>query len=78
MFRLIKASEPSWEKVFATKADAAKELCHHICGECLSGEHNYIGCETEYTERPDRHNIHALLGTACGCEFWLEEESAAH
>lgn len=79
MFRLIKASLPNdWEKVFATKADACAELRKHICRECLAGEHNYVGCETEYTTPPNPDDIDALLGTSCGWEFWLEEEQATH
>lgn len=76
MFRLIKASSPGWEKDFPTKVEACSELLRHICGECLAGEHRYVGVATEYGDIPDRKDIHALLGTTCGCEFWLEEETA--
>lgn len=78
MFKLIKASSPGWEKVFATKAEACAELSKHICCECLAGEHNYVGCPTEYRDKPNPLDINELLGTSCGCEYWFEEEPTAH
>lgn len=62
---LIKMSHseasPSWEKEFPTEQDAAVELRKWVCKGCLA-------------DIAHSHNINDLLGTACGCEFWLEDK----
>lgn len=78
MHKLIKASSPGWEKEFSTIEEARVELLKHICGSCLAGELRYVdtsqedGFGVETREPPDQDDIHSLLGTSCGCEYWYE------
>lgn len=71
MHRLIKVSNPGWEKEFETEADARAELLKYICKVCLSGKEYYSG-ELVQEPAPNQNYIHDLLGTSCGCEFWYE------
>jgi len=77
--KLIKASSPGWEKDFPTIEDARQELLKHICGACRAGgewediddQGRTVGI-INAENPPDQSDIHALLGTPCGCEYWLE------
>lgn len=80
MVTLIKASSPGWEKQFPTVDEARAELLTHICKACLAGgewddidENGKTTGITITDKPPDQTDIHALLGTACGTEYWLEE-----
>lgn len=75
---LVKASLPGWEKRFETVEAARVELLKHICAACLAGgewecfDENGITTGIINAENPpDQNDINALLGTPCGCEFWL-------
>lgn len=78
MFLLIKASSPGWEKEYATKDEARAELLRHICKSCLTGRQEVVGeggvIEIEAEPPPNQSDIHSLLDTPCGCEFWLEDD----
>jgi hypothetical protein len=80
MHTLIKASAPGWEKKFASVEDARVELLMRICKSCLTGEQEYVGAGGTTVIRPrpapDPNDIHDLLGTPCGCEFWYEPPGA--
>jgi hypothetical protein len=60
---LTKMSAPGWEKKFDDKIELQMELYTHICNQCR--------CEEGITEISD---IGDMLATACGCEFWYDEE----
>jgi hypothetical protein len=76
MWELVKLSDPGWEKTFATRDEATSELRKHICSSCMAGSREYVqlggGVQVEDVEpAPDPNDADALLGTACGCEFYL-------
>lgn len=64
---LVKASVPGWEKNFDTEEEARVELLKHICSTCLEGYGEF--------KTPDQGDIKSLLGTPCGCEYWLEDSA---
>lgn len=68
--KLIKLSAPGWEKDFVNEADCKAELYKHICNLCRAGTEF-----EEYPEAPVDENstIDAMLSTACGCEYMIEE-----
>lgn len=61
MWVLSKMSLPNdWTKEFCTEHEALQHLRTWVCDDCLNEAGNIDD---------------ALLGTACGCEFWLYEEA---
>ena len=68
MYILTKASEPGWEEKFETEEEVRLKLLPYICPMCRAIEGVPGGSP------PDLNNLDDLLGTACGCEFWLEKE----
>ena len=75
--KLIKLSAPGWEKDFENEEDLIEELRSNICSLCLYTD------ESEYSDPVDVvydgvlyecRDLRTLLGTACGCEFTIEEE----
>lgn len=72
---LHKRSTPGWSKEFETEESAYAELLTHICGECLSGDHELIGTTERHAMTPPNPAvIEDLLGTPCGCEYDFEVE----
>ena len=61
-FTLVKMSAPGWEKKFNTRSAARDELYKYICSQCCTEEGITANSKIE-----------EMLGTACGCEFDLEE-----
>lgn len=57
-YTLYKLSAPGFRKDFLSHKALQKELQQHMCGECLE----------------DGKEIDTMLGTACGCEFRLDDE----
>lgn len=78
MVTLIKASSPGWEKQFPNEDEARQELLRHICAACLAGgewegiDENGITRGIVLKGDPPPNDIGDLLGTPCGCEFWIE------
>lgn len=72
MFVLIKLSAPGWEKKFETEEECRLELRDHICNMCMA-DSEFAEFEEPVPLGEDA-SIGSLLGTACGCEFWVEEE----
>lgn len=58
---LTKLSEPGWQKSFETETEVRDELIKYVCFQCQ--------CEYGITDKSD---LGDLLGTACGCEFWVD------
>lgn len=66
--KLIKCSEPGWEKEFNDINELRAELLLHICGGCMLGDPEY-----EIDAISEDASIDAILATACGCEFYVED-----
>lgn len=62
-YTLIKISAPGWTKEFSSRVSLKEELYQHICSQCC----------TEDGITPTS-SISDMLGTACGCEFDVEDE----
>ena len=60
---LTKLSAPGWEKEYTDKVELQAELYKHICEQCRAEE-----AVTEIS------SIYDMLNTACGCEFWVEDD----
>ena len=67
---LIKLSHPGWEKHFDSEQEAKVELFKYICNLCCRGDEF-----EDYKQYPvdENSSIGEMLGTACGCEFMVEE-----
>lgn len=63
-FTLYKMSAPGWELDFYTEEEARVRLLTHICDQCRA--------EDGITEDSP---IGDMLGTACGCEFDIDNDS---
>jgi len=89
---LVKYSSPGWEKPFSSEFEAVSELRKHICESCLIGPQQYVGEGGKIIDdglddtpvdvihdgvRFECRDPGILLGTACGCEYGIEEERAA-
>ena len=74
--KLIKASEPGWEKDVDTRYEACKILWPHICGSCRDGLFGYLedGSQDYFGPPATEYDLDSMLSTPCGCEFWLEED----
>jgi len=73
--KLIKASEPGWEKEVDTRYKACKILWPYICDDCRNGFARYVGIEEiEHHTIATEFDLDSMLRTCCGCEFWFEEE----
>ena len=70
--RLIKCSEPGWERDFETMGEAIDELRLHICALCFAGE---AGDPDGPIDR-DCRDADVLLNSPCGLEFEIEEHAA--
>lgn len=69
---LSKISHPGWDKEFDTEAGLLQELRLCICTSCMAGQKFYVGEDEAVSEPPpDANSISSLLGTACGCEYWV-------
>lgn len=78
MIKLIKLSDPGWEKEFQNEEDARKELFQHICGICRKGD-IIKDEETDeiiwYSEPVNEDStFDEMLCSPCGCEFDVEIE----
>ena len=58
---LTKLSDPGWQKSFETETEVRDELLKYVCFQCR--------CEDGIT---DESELGDVLGTACGCEFWVD------
>lgn len=65
--KLTKLSSPGWEREFESPIEAQQELYKYICSQCRAEE----GITT-ISSIPD------MLCTACGCEFWYEEDDGTN
>lgn len=61
-YLLIKMSETDFEKKFDNEDDLRHELFQHICNSCMDAYDVNITSP-----------LYEILGTPCGCEFWIEE-----
>jgi hypothetical protein len=68
--KLIKMSEPGWEKYFSSEKELKKELFSHICTACRVG---YEDGE-DWIDPPVslESDLGDMLATPCGCEFNVE------
>ena len=62
-YTLIKMSAPGWSKDYSSRGPLKEELFKHICNQCRTEE----GIK-------ESSSIDEMLGTACGCEFDVEEQ----
>lgn len=62
MWVLTKLSAPGWERKYVLRGAAVESLRKCICELCIQ-------------EVADRADAAELLGTPCGCEYMLEDES---
>ena len=83
MLTLIKMSGPGWEKEFESETELKAELYKHICSHCCKGSkgsyYDDDGKEIEWEDPPitEDSSLEAMLGTACGCEYWYENNELA-
>ena len=75
MFTLIKCSHPGWEKTFETEEECRLELRDHICNMCMA-DSEFAEDGVEPVPLGEDAPIGDLLGTACGCEFMVEQNEA--
>lgn len=82
MWTLDKVSTPTWEKEFATKAEAVLELRSHICDSCMSGKAWNVNSKAiggmernpDFDTPPaDPTDADSLLSTTCGLEYEIYE-----
>lgn len=74
---LYKLSYPGWKKEFPTEQELKAELYNWICGECKVGFKEEFAGEIFYEQEPVDMNssLNEMLDTACGCEFYAEENN---
>lgn len=65
-YNLFKISSPGWSMYGADLNNTIMALKPHICGMCQEDD---METPIEFTEE----SLHEMMGTACGCEFVLEE-----
>lgn len=62
-YTLIKMSAPGWTKEYSSRVSLKEELYQHICSQCRAEE-----------GITPTSSIGDMLGTACGCEYMVEDE----